>query len=79
MSKSLMSGKLSNGVSIEILEAESFSGKTEFAVKVAGEIASVSTVSVIRNGDVLVKTSTKSIRVKAASNPAAPQTPAPSL
>lgn len=65
MAKSLFTGKLSNGVSIEVLEAESFSGKTEFAVKVGNEVACVSSVNVLRNDDIQVKTSAKSIRVKA--------------
>jgi hypothetical protein len=81
MAKSLFSGKLTNGVTIEVLEAESFSGKTEFAVKVGGEVALVSRVDVLRNNDIQVRTSTKAIRIKAATAPApvAPAAAAPTL
>jgi len=65
MAKELFVGKLSNGVTVELLEAESFSGKTEFAVKVGGEVASVSSVGILRTGDVQVKTTSKAVRVKA--------------
>jgi len=61
---SLFSGKLSNKVSIEILEAKTFSGATEFAVKVAGEVVSVCCVKSTRDGGVLVKTTSKITRIK---------------
>ena len=81
MAKSLFSGKLTNGVVVEVLEAESFSGKTEFAVKIGGEVASVTSVNILRNNDVQVRTSTKAIRIKAATAPApvAPAAAAPTL
>ncbi len=81
MAKSLFSGKLSNGVAIELVEAETFSGKNEFAIKIAGEVASVSSVSVLRTGTVQVKTSAKSIRIdKKVEDPkGASSTEAPSL
>lgn len=65
MAKKLFEGKLANGIAIEVLEAESFTGKTEFAVIVAGEVASVSSVSTLRTGDISVKTTTKPLRIKA--------------
>lgn len=68
MSKSLFTGTLENGVGIELIEAESFTGKTEFAVRVMGQVASVSAVSIIRNGDIQVKTTSNRLRIK----PAAP-------
>jgi len=64
MAKSLFVGKLSNGVSVELLEAESFSGNTELAIKIAGEVASVSAVRELRTGDISVKTTSKAIRIK---------------
>jgi len=78
--KTVFSGKLSNGVAIEIVEADSFLGKSEFAVQVAGETASVSAVSILRSKDILVRTSAKAIRIKAGAlkNPT-PATPAPNL
>lgn len=79
MSKSLFNGKLTNGVAIEVLEAESFSGKTEFAVKVGGEVVSVSSVNILRNNDVQVKTSSKTIRIRSGNNQSGsgvPSTPA---
>lgn len=81
MSKSLFNGQLANGVAIEVLEAESFTGKTEFAVKVGGEVASVSSVNILRNNDVQVKTTSKTIRIKSASvqPEASVKMPAPTL
>lgn len=64
MAKSLFSGKLSNGVAIELIEAETFSGKNEFAIKIAGQVASVSSVSMLRTGTIQVKTTAKSIRIE---------------
>ena len=72
MSKQLFSGKLSNGIEIEILEADSFTGKTEFAVKVAGQVASVSEVGVLRTGDIAVKTTAKGLRIKKGSSESSP-------
>lgn len=77
--KSICTGKLSNGTKVEIVEADTFSGRTEFAVLVAGEAASISVVSVIRNGDVVVKTSPRSVRVKAANQTPGAAAPAPNL
>ena len=63
MSKALFSGTLSNGVKVELLEAESFIGKTEFAVKVAGEVSSVSSINIMRTGAISVKTTAKSLKI----------------
>jgi len=64
MAKKLFDGKLSNGVEISLLEAESFTGNTELAVVIAGEIASVSAIRELRTGDISVKTTSGTIRVK---------------
>ena len=64
MSKKLFTGTLSNGTPIELLEAESFTGKTEFAVQVAGKIVSVSSVAILRSGDVQIKTTANAVRIK---------------
>jgi len=62
--KQLFSGKLSNGSAIEVVEAESFSGKIEFAVKVNGEVVSISTVHVLRGeSGTVVKTQSKNVKV----------------
>ena len=64
MSKKIFSGTLSNGTTLELLEAESFTGKTEFAVQVAGKIVSVSSVAILRSGDVQIKTTANAIPLR---------------
>jgi len=64
------SGQLSNNASIEIVEAESLSGRSEFGVKICGEVASVSLVSRLKGGDLVVKTVSKTIRIKSGKLPA---------
>ena len=77
MSKSLFAGRLSNGVAIELLEAESFTGNVEIAVKIAGELASVSAVRELRTGGISVKTTSSPVKVKG--EPASPNISKPTL
>lgn len=52
MEKGLFSGNLQNGVKVELVEASSnFSGNTEVALKMGGEIVNVVSVSGKRRGD----------------------------
>lgn len=80
MAKQLFAGNLGNGVAIEVLEAESFIGKTEFAVKVGDKVVSVSEVNTLRNGTIAVKTTAKAVRIQTDENePAGPNGTAPTL
>ena len=65
MSKVVCAGTLSNKISVQLVEAESFTGKIDVAVMVSDEIASVVSVYVMKNQDIAVKGSSKNFRIKA--------------
>jgi len=68
----LFSGKLSNGVSLEVKEAAGFSGKTEIAVFLEGETAAVFSINQKQRGGMMeIKPShIRTIHIKSKSEPA---------
>jgi len=75
MEKSLFSGSLQNGVKVELIEASSnFSGNTEVALKMGGEIVNVVSVSGKRRGD-RVECKTVSTNIVKFNKPATEESP----